>query len=171
MKILPTYKAFVKTIFSILFFVLISSFWGLSAQVTTLTNWTLHAHTVSTDAIAANYTIPTGTNSNRMLVVAIASSRTRVGTRTVTVTYGGQALTLASSDMGIATIRQHTAIYYLNEAGLDAAVGTGLSVTVSNGTTRITDVWYAVFDGVNQSTPITNYQNYNSGTTNVNTLI
>ena len=71
-------------------------------------------------------------------------------------------MTLAGGDMATATTRQHTAIYYLNEANIDAAANSNLVFTVSGGTTRVTTVWAAVFDYVDQTSPITNSQNYNS---------
>ena len=133
---------------------------GLSAQVTTLTNWS-NAYNGTADA-SATVSIPTGSNSHRMLVVAIASSQTAVGARTATVTYGGRTLTLAAGDMSQATTRQHTALYYLNEAGIDAATSTSLSVTFGGGTTRVNTVWTAIYDYVDQTTPLTNSQNFNS---------
>jgi len=135
---------------------------GLSAQVTTLSNWS-NAYNGTADA-SATVSIPTGSNSNRMFVVAIASSQTAVGARTATVTYGGQSLTLAAGDMSQVTTRQHTALYYLNEAGIDAATSTSLSVTFSGGTTRVNTVWTAVYDYVDQTTPLTNSQVFNSVT-------
>ncbi len=94
------------------------------------------------------------------------ASKWTAGQITVTMTYGGQTLTLANGDMGTAAVRQHTALYYLNEAGLDAATGSTLSVTVSaGGATMVnTDIWAAVFDYINQTTPLTNTQTYSSGT-------
>ena len=136
----------------------------VSGQVSTLQAWTMVYHGTLTTAQSIAYTVPTGSNARRVLVVAIASSRTTVGLRTVTLTYGGQTLTSVLGDMATTSVRQHTQLYYLNEAGLDAATNTTLSVTVSGGTTRITDVFAAVFDNVNQSSPITNSQIYSSGT-------
>jgi hypothetical protein len=146
-----------KSVLSLFFLVITMS---LSAQVTTLTNWA-NAYNGTADA-SSTVSIPTGSNSNRMLVVAIASSQTAVGARTATVTYGGQTLTLAAGDMTQATTRQHTALYYLNEAGIDAATSTSLSVTFSGGTTRVNTVWTAIYDYVDQTTPLTNSQNFNS---------
>jgi hypothetical protein len=148
----------------ILIFVLVCSI-NSSAQVTTLSAWSNIYHGTSTSAQTATVTIPAGTGSNRLLVVGIASDRTTgsgAGTRTVTLTYGGQSLTSANNDMGTSSI-QHTGLYYLNEAGIDAASGTTLSVTVSGGTTRMTDVWVSAYDNVDQSSPITDSKNYNSG--------
>ncbi len=139
------------------------------AQVTTLSNWSNVYHGTATTAQNSTYTIPLGSNANRLLVVAIASSRTDNGSRTVTLNYGGQAFTAVAGDMALTDRRQHTALYYLNESGLDAASSTTLSVTVSNGTTYITDVFAAVFDNVDQANLITSSQVYNS-TTNQTTF-
>ena len=130
-----------------------------NAQVTTLQNWSALYNNTSTAQQTVSYTVPTGSNSNRVLAVAIASSQTTVGSRTVAISYGGRNLTLATGDMGTNSIRQHTAIYYLNEAGLDLAANSNLVFTVSGQNTRVTTVWAAVFDYVDQSTPVTNSRN------------
>ena len=134
-------------------------------QISTLSAWSNLFHNTTSPG-NLTYTVPTGSNTNRVLVVAIASSQTGVAARPVTITYGSQTLTSVSGDMATTTVRQHTQLYYLNEAGLDAASSTTLAITISGGTTRVTDVFAAVFDNVDQSTPITNSQNYNGGTTN-----
>lgn len=133
------------------------------AQITTLSDWTNVYHGTS-NSISVSYNgVTTGTNTNRVLVVAIATTRTAAGSRTITVSYGGQTLTSVNGDIASNT-RQHTQLYYLNEAGLDAASNTTLSVTVSGGTTANNDVWAAVYDGVDQTSPVTDSKNYNSGT-------
>jgi fibronectin-binding autotransporter adhesin len=74
-------------------------------------------------------------------------------------------LTLAAGDMATTTIRQHTALYYLNEARIDlAGASPTLSATFSGGTVRVNTVWYSVYDFVDQASPITNSRNYNSAT-------
>ena len=138
-----------------------------AAAITALQAWANVYHGTATTAQNIAYTVPAGSGTSRLLVVAISTSRTTVGSRTVTLTYGGQTLTSVTGDMATTAIQQHTQLYYLNEAGLDAATNTTLSVTVSSGTTRMTDVFAAVFDGVNQTAPIRNSQTYNSGTTAV----
>lgn len=143
--------------------VLCIMFWSInsSAQVTTLSAWSNIYHGTLTTAQTATVNIPAGTGTSRLLVVGIASNRVSAGTRTVTLTYGGQSLTSANDDMGV-SLFQHTGLYYLNEAGIDAAVGTTLSVTVGGSTSRITDVWVSVYDYVDQTSPITDSKNYNS---------
>jgi len=134
----------------------------LSGQVATLQNWTNLYHGTTTTQQNIPYSISAGSDANRILVVAIASTRTAAGPLSVALSYGGQPLTLANGDMGLSTM-QHTALYYLNEAGLDAAISEILEVTVSGGTMHITDVWAAVFDYVNQDPPLATTDTYNSG--------
>ena len=148
----------VATLLLMLFFVA-DSF----GQVTTLQNWTNIYEGTSTNAQTSTYNVTAGTGSNRLLVVAIASTTRANSTNAVTLTYGGQPLVSANSDISTNN-RQHTAIYYLNEAGLDAATNSTLScrVQISSGSVVLTSVWAAVFDYVDQSSPITNSRNFNS---------
>jgi len=140
---------------------------SLPAQVATLKNWTLLYHGNSSAQQTVTYSVPAGTGTSRLLIVAIASERTGAGALSVSLSYGGQPLTLAQGDIGISSI-QHTALYYLNEEGLDAAgTNTTFAITVSGGTIRNTDVWAATFDYINQSAPFTDSRNYNSAETNV----
>jgi hypothetical protein len=154
-KILRTTKIF----FAVVFVFLMGS---VSGQISTLNTWTSAYH--GTGNLSASYPVPTGSNSRRLLVVAIATSRTSTGARTITITYGGQALTSVNGDIASTTPQQHTQLYYLNEAGLDAASGSILAVTFGGGTVRVNDVFASVLDNVNQSSPITDSQTYSSGT-------
>ena len=138
-----------------------------SADVTTLSTWTNIYHGTSDSPAGLTYTIPTGSNTNRVLIVGIASTQAAIGARTVTITYGGQTLIPVNGDMTTATTRQHTQLYYLNEAGIDAASSTTLAVTLSGGSARANDIFAAVYDAADQTNPITNSQNYNSITTAV----
>ncbi|MFA6127960.1 MAG: choice-of-anchor L domain-containing protein [Bacteroidales bacterium] len=135
-------------------------------QIVALNSWSNVYHGTLTTAQTSTYNIPTGSNSNRVLIVAIASSTTASSTRTVTLTYGSQTPSASFGDIGGNTI-QHTQLYYFDESKLDAATTTTLSVRVQTGTTSMTDVFVAVFDGVDQTTPINNSQTYNSGATAV----
>jgi hypothetical protein len=149
-----------KTVLTVFFLMTLFLANESSAQVTTVQDWSNLYKGTSTSSQSISYAVPTGSDNNRILAVAIASSQTATAARSVTITYGGQTMTLAAGNMGTTTTRQHTAIYYLNETGLDAATNSNLVFTVSGGTTRVTTVWAAVFDYVNQSTPTTNAQNY-----------
>ena len=139
------------------------------AQVATLTNWTNVYHGSSSSQQTSSFTMPTGTNSNRLLVVGIAASRTSSGSMSATVSYGGRSLTAVGGDLSSTGINQHTVFYYLKESDIDLASNSNLVYTVSGGTTRVTTVWAAVFDYVNQSTPITDNKNANNSS-NTQTL-
>jgi len=141
-----------------------------NAGIAELSGWTNLYHGTVTQAQNFSYIIPSGSRANRVLVIAIAAPRTSTGTRSVTLAYGGQALTRANGDMATSTVRQHTALYYLNEAGLDAATSTTLAATVSGGSSRVTDIFAAVYDGVDQANPIADSKQYNGGTTAVSTF-
>lgn len=140
-----------------------------SAQVTTLSSLTNFYH--GTANASASFTVPAGSGTYRVLVVGIASSQTATGTaRTATVTYGGQTLTLAAGDMTSTTARQHTAVYYLAESGIDLATSTTLAVTFGGGTVRVNDVWTSVYDYVDQSSILASTANYNNVATATSTL-
>ncbi len=113
--------------------------------------------------VNASYAISAGTD--RVLVVAIASTRTTVGTQSVSVTYGGQPMTLAVGDATNATNRNHTYLFYLNDAGIAAASTDDLDVTITGGTSYYTYVYASVYTGVDQSTVFTDTRNFFSGAT------
>lgn len=140
----------------------------LTAQVTTLSDWTnLYDGTSSPGNLT--YNVPAGSGEHRILVVGIATTRSTNGTRTVGISYGGQTLTAVNGDLGDNT-RQHTQLYYIDEAGLDAATNNTLSVSISDGTTRRNLVYAAVYDNVYQVNPITDSNNFNYGSTNIQTF-
>lgn len=140
----------------------------LTAQVSTLSDWTnLYDGTSSPGNLT--YNVPAGSGEHRILVVAIATTRSTNGTRTVGITYGGQTLTAVNGDLGD-NIRQHTQLYYLDEAGLDAATNNTLSVSISGGTTRRNIVFAATYDNVCQIIPITDSNNFNYGSTAIQTF-
>ena len=135
------------------------------ADISAQSPWALQYSQIAYPAGAvATYSIAAG--SGRVLVVAIASTRTNVGSQTVAVTYGGQALTLAAGDGTSAATWNHSYLFYLNDAGISAAVGSSLNVTITGGTGYYTWVYAAVYAGVDQSTPFTDARNHNSATAN-----
>lgn len=149
-----------SAVFLLLFLLSASSSWGQVSNPQAFTN--LYNGTSNSQNLT--YAVPAGTGSNRLLVVAVTTTlQSAANNRTIALTYGGRSLTLAKGDLSSNT-QQHTAIYYLNEAGLDLASGTTLAFTATNGTTRVNMVWAAVYDYVDQTTPINTSQNYNSGT-------
>ncbi|MDO8282426.1 MAG: CxxxxCH/CxxCH domain-containing protein [Thermodesulfovibrionia bacterium] len=137
----------------------------VQAAISKPSNWASQYAAVAYPAgtINAAYTVAAGTN--RLLVVAISSTQTAVGTaQTVSsITYGGQPLTLAAGDGSSTVTWNHTYLYYLNEAGIQAASGTALNVTISGGTSYYNWVYAAVYAGVDQTgTPYTDAKNFNS---------
>ncbi len=120
--------------------------------------WSLwYAGTAST--ISGAYTIASPAGLNRMLVVGISSTTSALSTQTVSVTYGGQSLTVAVGD-ALSSSRAHTYLFYLNEAGIALASGTTLSVNISGGTIRYDYVYATVYTGVDQVTPIRDTKNF-----------
>ena len=59
--------------------------------ISVLSAWSNLYHGTTTSTTNLAYTVPAGSGASRVLVVAIASSQAVVGSRTVTLTYGGQA--------------------------------------------------------------------------------
>jgi hypothetical protein len=111
-----------------------------------------------------SYTVTPG--SQRILVVAVASTRSTAGAQTATATYGGQAMTLEIGDAAAAT-RQHSYLFFLRDT---PAVMNGapqnLVVTITGGTSSYNFVYASVYAGVDQSAdPITDSRNFNGGTT------
>jgi len=112
-----------------------------------------------------SYTVAAG--SQRMLVVAVSSTRSTAGAQTTaTVTYGGQALTLAVGDAASAA-QQHTYLFYLKDTpGVMNGAARDLVVSIAGGTSAYNFVYAAVYTGTDQSAnPITSSRNVNSVTT------
>gem|GEM_PF-1155430 len=112
------------------------------------------------------YSIAAG--ANRLLVVALTvnTSAAQSALRPA-VTYGGQALQIATSDQATSS-RQHTWLFYLNDAGISAATSTNLSFTYTGNSGLTYTGTYAnaaVFTGVDQTTPFLTPTTYNSGAT------
>ena len=143
-------------------------------QVTQVNAWAQQyaSATYPTGAINASYAVPNGTN--RLLVVAVATTRTANGSQTCTVTYGGVTLTQAAGDGTVTNQWNHTFLFYLNDANIgSAAAGKSLNVTVSNGTSYYTYVAAASFANVDQAAPTTSAVNFNTNgnnSTNVGAL-
>ena len=115
-------------------------------------------------AYPGTYSYTVAAASQRMLVVAVSSTRSTAGAQTTaTVTYGGQALTLAVGDAASAA-RQHTYLFYLKDTpGVMNGAAQNLVVTIAGGTSSYNYVYAAVYSGVDQSaSPITSSRNFNS---------
>ena len=142
----------------IAFFISLMAVASASAAISNPQTWSL---VYGGAAYPGTYTYLVPAVKNRLLVVAVSSTRSTAGTQTAAVTYGGQALTLAIGDAATSA-RQHAYLFYLNEAGMRAASTTNLVVTVTGGTSTYNHVYAAVYAGVNQTTPVSNSRNYNS---------
>jgi len=121
---------------------------GIPAAATAVTRLDSSA---SVESTSMSYPVSTGTDSNRLLVVGIGDE----GAGPSGVTYGGQTMNLEESDNNSSS---RVYIYTLNEAGLDAAVGSTISVT---GGTYIM-IFASSYDHVNQSTPVPETNSTNS---------
>lgn len=136
------------------------------AAITTLKAWSNIYSSTARPAAAIAYDIPAATYPNsRMLVVAVSSTMTPAATtQTCTVSYGGQSLTAVASNFTTSS-RMHTALYYLLDAGIQAATDNQLTVTLSaTGTQWTAQVDAAVFEGVNQVAPASSQSWLNNGT-------
>ncbi|MBD3298684.1 MAG: hypothetical protein GF341_08525, partial [candidate division Zixibacteria bacterium] len=115
-----------------------------TGQVSRVGNWTTGlTHTV-------------GSGTDRLLVFAYAYEN-GAGPRTVNgVTYGGVSLTLAQSDVsGSSGFVGYSSLWYLDEAGIQAASGNTFSVSLSGGGSSYSPGYAAaVYEGVDQSSPL-----------------
>jgi hypothetical protein len=105
-------------------------------------------------AVSVPYTVPAG--PNRLLVVAISSKTNDddTGAKTASVSYGGQSLT---AQVVLVGQRTNAWIFVLNEAGIVAAGSNNnlvFTVTFAGGTALQTNVYAAVYAGVDQVSPI-----------------
>ncbi len=132
-----------------------------NAAITTINAW---SNIYSNTAYPGTVAFTAGAGSNRMLVVAVVSSTTTAAAQTASVTYGGQAMTQVRADGG--TTQAHTYLFYLNEAGLQAASNTNL-VFSFNLTAATNNVYAAVYGGVDQSGSPVSSSTGNTGTTSV----
>jgi predicted CxxxxCH...CXXCH cytochrome family protein len=168
-------KATLISLFTLLLTVGLYQGWQMTshAAITAPNTWTsaYAGTTFPNSATLATLTIPAG--ANRLLVVAVASTRSAVGavvitdgagTASSTPTVGGKSLTLAAGDATTTTNWTHTALYYLKEADIAAMTGSSLSLRITGGTSRYNAVHYRVFTGVDQTAPITDAKNYTSVT-------
>ncbi|HNP23554.1 MAG TPA: putative Ig domain-containing protein, partial [Panacibacter sp.] len=128
-------------------------------QVTQPVAWTKAYDVAAATGNTTSFAIPSG--SNRILVVGVTASNTASSTYTLsTLTYGGQNLTAATSNLG-SSGHAHTALYFLKDNAVMDNTSRPLVITLSAAPVNMT-VWYAVFAGVDQ-TPAT-YTNGNGFT-------
>jgi len=96
-------------------------------------------------------TAPSGTD--RLLVLAIGGEHA-LGPSISGVTYGGQVLTeIIQEDTGT-SVGATAALFYLDDAGIEAAVGTNFVASYAGGTFAHTDFASAVYTNINQNNPV-----------------
>lgn len=137
-------------------------FWHAHAAIANSGWTTLYSGTAYPSNKLVTYTPAAGTN--RLLVVLISSTRSTSGTQTCSISYGGQTMTLAAGDLSSSTPRQHSAIYYLKEADLQAATSSNFVITISGGTSWTNTIYATTLTNVDQNAPFTNTRSYSSGT-------
>lgn len=131
-------------ILTLLFFLIASPAWAAVSRLGT--------GSTGFDA-DGSHSIPTGSDAERLIVCAIAL-RGAITPGSVTVTWGGQSMTLidtAHVEGGSTDLEIN--VYYLDEAGIDAASGSAVVWTGETGGY----LWVCeTYDGVDQTTPIGN---------------
>ena len=123
------------------------------SQITQPTAWT-KAYDQQT-ASANSHSFAIGASSNRILVVAIAtSSGDNSGTvqNPTTITYGTATLTQATGN-GTTSARMHTWLYFLKDNAVMDGTSKALSITMGaqSQANNNFSVWYSVFAGVDQT--------------------
>lgn len=125
-----------------------------SASVDFVNQWPATPVIVSNGATSpASGIFKAGTGVNRLMIVAVATEYSAAQAPTFTVSYGGQAVTMIQNNT---TGNNKIWLGYLKESGITAATSKTLSVTPSI-TSNLTALYAtaAVFNGVDQTTPIT----------------
>jgi hypothetical protein len=135
-------------------------FGSAQAAIGILNPWT----TIYADAgFPGTYSYTIGPGTERILVVGVSSTIERNGWENISVTYGGQPLTLEIGDTSPPqTIRQFTYLFYLADTP-SVMNGTPQNLTVSitsNRASRYNFVYAAVYEGVDQTSPITDSGNF-----------
>jgi hypothetical protein len=114
----------------------------------------------SADGTTHSFSVSTGTN--RALIVGVQTEGTQSGT--ITCTYGGQSMTNVAQEIAASGSTQQTvAIFFLNDAGIEAASGT--TITAGNVGSVDTTVHAASYEDCVQTTPT----NYDTDTANAST--
>jgi hypothetical protein len=135
------------------------------AAISTLTTWSnIYTNSAGANPGTISYAVSAGSGVNRLLVVAVSTETSTAASQTCTVTYGTRSMTSVRADGG--TTQGHSFLFYLKEADLDLASNTNLVFTMGGATAALTNVYAAVFDGVDQTTPIS-ANTGNTGTTSV----
>jgi hypothetical protein len=108
-------------------------------------------------------------NTARAFVVVVGAEDPSLSLNITGVTYGGQPLTQAVESRVGTSGSSVTEIWYLNEAGIQAAVGNSINVTSSSGPANLL-LQHAFFSYVNQTTPVNTTTTNDDGESALNTL-
>ena len=131
---------------------------GAEAVIATTTAWTILPSTyhTATKTPTANIAVAGTASTNRVLAVAVTYIGTAAGTATCGISYGGTALTLAAGDAAATSSLEHSWIFYLPENNtLMDGTSRALTTTITSTTTGfLTDAYYTVLSGVDQTTPL-----------------
>jgi hypothetical protein len=120
---------------------------GGSGVVSVLNTWQHVANSASSSA-SGSFTTSTGSDANRLVVVAVMAEVSTSTSNTFTVTYGGQTVTGFHTDTNNA---QFSAWFgYMKEAQIDAKSGSTVSVTVNGGNVVGVHVKAIALDDVDQ---------------------
>jgi predicted CxxxxCH...CXXCH cytochrome family protein len=127
----------------------------LGAAVNNINQWSATAVADNTtNPLTGSFTVATGTNTQRLLVVAVEYEVSAAAAHTVAVTYGTRSLTQIQNNV---SQRQCIWIGYLKEQDLDLASNTTISstITLAGGATLTRQTIHAAtYDNVDQTSPI-----------------
>jgi predicted CxxxxCH...CXXCH cytochrome family protein len=123
----------------------------------------------TTAPATTSFIIATSATGQRMLVAGVSVGTSAAVTPTVTCSWGGTNLTaVINTDSSSKSSTAHTYLFYMldNPALMDGITSQPLTFAIANlGTATLVSnsIHYAVYDAVNQITPLGGY--YNNGTT------
>lgn len=112
--------------------------------------WSTIATSAASAAAGVAYAVGAGTS--RLLMVAIGEEST--SHEPTAVVYGGQAMTQVAFAQSAGTFKSSASLWRLNDAGIAAAVGTSVVVTFDGAHDGQLRMFAAVYDNVDQTTPI-----------------
>ena len=140
---------------TLLFCLMTTAFMTLeaSASVDFVNKWPATPTIVSNTGTASAKFTP-GLGNNRLMLVAVATEFAAATNPTITVTYGGQTVNATAVNATANTSKIW--LGYLDNTGINNGVAGGKMLTVtSSGSPTAMYATVAVFNGVNQTTPIT----------------
>jgi IPT/TIG domain len=127
------------------------------AATTAQSGWAaVGAHTANLSQ-TVSYSVAAG--PGRLLLVGVTSKLTGAASQTITTaTYGGVPLVEAVSDKATSA-QVHTYLFYLTDNAVMDGTAKNIVISLSGGTAAMTDVYATVYNGIDQTTPITDAKN------------